>query len=72
LKSLEPVEVNKPKHEVSVLESQVIAGIINLKNLKMRSCVEWNAVLRKKRKIMRKPGKDVAVIMDRALEIIKK
>jgi hypothetical protein len=72
LKSLEPLEVNRPKHAVSVLDSQIIAGIINPKNLRMRSCVDWNAILRKKRRIMRKPRKDVAIIMDRALEIVKK
>jgi len=72
LKSLEPLEVNRPKHAVSVLDSQIIAGIINRKNLRMRSCIEWDTVLRRKRRIIRKREKGVTVIMDRALEMVKK
>ncbi|EZA52287.1 Protein LAS1 [Ooceraea biroi] len=68
LRSLEPLEVNTPRHPVSVLDSRIIAGIINQKNLGMQS-IKWNKILRKKRRTIRKREKAVAVIMDRALEI---
>ncbi|XP_029662161.1 uncharacterized protein LOC115234909 [Formica exsecta] len=73
LKSLEPLEVNPLKHSVSILDSQIIAGIINRKSLKMKSRIKWENILRKKRRIEKKRDKSIAdVIMTRALEIIKK
>lgn len=70
LKSLEPLKLNPSKLPVSVSDSQIIAGIINRKNLKMRSRINWNDVLRKKRRVEKKRNKGVAdVIMNRALEI---
>lgn len=74
LKSLEPLkELNPSKHPVSILDSQIIAGIINRKNLKMQSRIKWEKVLRKKRRIERKHDRDITdIIMNRALEIAKK
>ncbi|XP_018398484.1 PREDICTED: ribosomal biogenesis protein LAS1L [Cyphomyrmex costatus] len=71
LKSLEPLQLNPSKHPVSVLDSQIVAGIINRKNLKMQSCIKWDDVLRKKRRIERKCNKGVVDVMNRALEIVK-
>lgn len=72
LKSLEPLQLNPSRHSVSVLDSQIVAGIINRKNLKMRSRINWDDVLRKKRRVEKKHDKDVVdVIMDRALEMAK-
>ncbi|KAG5347966.1 LAS1L protein, partial [Acromyrmex charruanus] len=73
LKSLEPLELreNSSKHSVSVLDSQIVAGIINRKNLKMQSCIKWDDVLRKKRRIEKKRNKHVVDVMNRALEIVK-
>lgn len=76
LKSLEPLKLNPSKHSVSILDSQIIAGIINRKSLKMQSRIKWENVLRKKRRTTRqerKRDKSIAdVIMNRALEIAKK
>ncbi|KYM77140.1 Protein LAS1 like protein [Atta colombica] len=71
LKSLEPLELNPSKHSVSVLDSQIVAGIINRKNLKMQSCIKWDDVLRKKRRIKKKCNKHIADVMNKALEIVK-
>ncbi|GAB1869610.1 Ribosomal biogenesis protein LAS1L [Camponotus japonicus] len=74
LKSLEPLEeLNPSKHPVSSLDSQIIAGIINRKSLKMQSRIKWDKLLRKKRRIERKHDRDITdIIMNRALEIAKK
>ncbi|XP_050444578.1 ribosomal biogenesis protein LAS1L [Cataglyphis hispanica] len=73
LKSLKPLEINPSKHFVSILDSQIIAGVVNRKNLKMQSRIKWENILRKKRRIERKRHKNIAdVIMNRALEIAKK
>ncbi|KMQ92576.1 las1-like protein [Lasius niger] len=76
LKSLEPLKLNPSKHSVSILDSQIIAGIINRKSLKMQSRIKWENVLRKKRRTTRqerKRDKSIAdVIMNRALEIARK
>lgn len=72
LKSLEPLKLNSSRHSVSVLDSQIVAGIINRKNLKMQSRINWDNVLRKKRRIEKKRNKNYTdVIMNRALEIAK-
>ncbi|XP_018307424.1 uncharacterized protein [Mycetomoellerius zeteki] len=71
LKSLEPLELNPSQHSVSVLDSQIVAGIINRKNLKMQSCIKWDDVLRKKRRIEKKHNKHIVDVMNRALEIFK-
>lgn len=73
LKSLEPLKVNPSKHSVSILDSQIIAGIVHRKNLKTQSHIKWENVLRKKKKIERKRDKNITdLIMNRALEIAKK
>ncbi|XP_018365684.1 PREDICTED: uncharacterized protein LOC108762919 isoform X2 [Trachymyrmex cornetzi] len=71
LKSLEPLELNPSKHSVSFLDSQIVAGIINRKNLKMQSCIKWDDILRKKRRIEKKRNKRAVDVMNRALEIVK-
>lgn len=72
LKSLEPLKLNPSKHSVSILDSQIIAGIINRKSLKMQSRIKWENILRKKKRIEKKRDKSIAdVIMNRALKITK-
>ncbi|XP_024870779.1 ribosomal biogenesis protein LAS1L [Temnothorax curvispinosus] len=72
LKSMEPLKLNPSRHSVSVLDSQIVAGIINRKNLKMQSRIKWDEVLRKKRRIEKKRNTGVVdVIMNRALERAK-
>ncbi|XP_029166352.1 ribosomal biogenesis protein LAS1L-like [Nylanderia fulva] len=73
LKSLEPLKLNPSKHSVSILDSQIIAGIINRKSLRMQSRIKWENILRKKKRIERKRDKSITdAIMNRALEIAKK
>lgn len=73
LKSLEPLELNPSKYPVSILDSQIIAGIINRKSLKMQSRIKWEKVLRKKKRIEKKHNhRNITDIMNRALEIAKK
>lgn len=70
LKSLKPLEINLSKHFASILDSRIIAGVVNRKSLKMQSRIKWENILRKKRRIERKRHKNIAdVIMNRALEI---
>lgn len=72
LKSLEPLRLNPSKYSVSVPDSQIVAGIINRKNLKMQSRIKWDNILRKKRRIEKKRNTGVMdVIMNRALEMAK-
>ncbi|KAL6256041.1 hypothetical protein P5V15_013277 [Pogonomyrmex californicus] len=72
LKYLEPLEVKPSRSPTSVLDSQIIAGMVNRKNLKMCSRIKWDNILRKKRRIQKKRNKDIAdIIMNRALEITK-
>lgn len=72
MKSLRPFKWKLPKHSTSVLESQIVAGIVNNKNLGMESRINWNNILKKKGQ-KRKRDEDVEdVIMNRALEIAKK
>lgn len=76
LKTLQPLKIRPSKHPVSDLDSQIVAGIVNHKNLKMQSCIKWNQILRNQKKIERRKGqkrKIIAdVIMKRALKISKK
>lgn len=71
LKTLQPLEIRPSKHPVSDLDSQVIAGIVNHKNLKMESCINWNKILQNQRK-GRKRKIAADAIMKRALKIFKK
>ncbi|XP_020278527.1 uncharacterized protein LOC109852100 [Pseudomyrmex gracilis] len=71
LKSLEPFDLKPTKHPVSVLESQIVPGIINPKKLKIESSIKQDNILRnKKRKIS---CKNIAIgnIMNSALEFAK-
>lgn len=72
LESLQPIKPKLLKRSPSVLESQTVAGILDSKNLRMESRINWDNILWKKGK-KRKRNEDVAdVIMNRALEIAKK
>ncbi|XP_032670785.1 ribosomal biogenesis protein LAS1L [Odontomachus brunneus] len=72
LESLQSIKPKLLKHSASVLESQTVAGILDSKNLRMESRINWDDVLWKRGK-KRKHSEDVAdVIMNRALEIVKK
>ncbi|KAL0100309.1 hypothetical protein PUN28_019581 [Cardiocondyla obscurior] len=71
LKSLEPLELNPSRHSVSIADSQIVAGIVNRKNLKMRSRIQWDNVLQKKRRIEKKRDTGVVDVIIRALEIAK-
>lgn len=72
LESLGSLETRLPKHSTSNLESQIVAGIVNNKNLRMESRINWDSVLRKRGQ-KRNRDEDVAdVIMNRALQVAKK
>ncbi|XP_014475096.1 PREDICTED: uncharacterized protein LOC106744673 isoform X2 [Dinoponera quadriceps] len=73
LGSLEPLKPKLPKHSASVLESQIVPGIVNTKNLKMESRINWDNVLRKKKEKRKRDEDDnTDVIMNRALEVVKR
>ncbi|XP_012219235.1 ribosomal biogenesis protein LAS1L isoform X2 [Linepithema humile] len=76
LKTLQPLEIRPSKHPVSDLDSQIVAGIVNHKNLKMQSCIRWNQILRNQGKMERRIGRKQKIIADaimkRALKISKK
>ncbi|XP_011154991.1 uncharacterized protein LOC105192510 isoform X2 [Harpegnathos saltator] len=72
LESLELLKPELPNHSAAIMESQIIAGIVNNKNLKMKSRINWKKVLQMKRG-KRKRDEDVAhVILKKALETAKK
>ncbi|XP_012528859.2 uncharacterized protein LOC105832452 [Monomorium pharaonis] len=70
LKSLEPLKLNPSRHSVSLLDSQIVAGIVNHKKLKMQSRINWDNVLRKKRRVKTKHKSVADIIMNRALDIV--
>ncbi|XP_076163802.1 uncharacterized protein LOC143144852 isoform X2 [Ptiloglossa arizonensis] len=68
-----PLQKVPQKFSVSVLESQITPGIVNNKNLKMQSQINWNNVLRKKKRLKRRhERKNADIIINRALETAKK
>lgn len=61
------------EYDISELESKIIPGIIDEKNLKMKSQINWNNILRKKKRLKKKQERRNAdIIMNKALETAKK
>ncbi|KOX70087.1 Ribosomal biogenesis protein LAS1L [Melipona quadrifasciata] len=61
------------KYDVSVLDSEILPGIIDMKNVKIHGRINWNNVLRKKKRLKRKQDRrNINIIMNKALETVKK
>ncbi|KOC60925.1 Ribosomal biogenesis protein LAS1L [Habropoda laboriosa] len=70
---LNPLDSVIQKTNVSILESEIIPGIIDRKDLKMQSQIKWDNVLRKKKRLNRKyERRNADIIMNKALETVKK
>ncbi|KAK2582080.1 hypothetical protein KPH14_002783 [Odynerus spinipes] len=73
LQYLKPIKVMPTKSNVSILNSDIIPGIVDKTNLRMQSQINWDNVLRKKKRLKRKQPKGEAdVIMYKAIEIVKR
>ncbi|XP_076618308.1 uncharacterized protein LOC143340354 [Colletes latitarsis] len=70
---LNPLKKISQKYNVLALESEITPGIIDNKDLKMKSQINWNNVLRKKKRSKRKyERRNADIIINRALETAKK
>ncbi|XP_043249297.1 ribosomal biogenesis protein LAS1L [Colletes gigas] len=70
---LNPLKKISQKYNVLALESEITPGIIDSKDLKMKSKINWNNVLRKKKRSKRKyERRNADIIINRALETAKK
>lgn len=73
LEFINPPNIVVQKYDVSVLESEIVPGNIDRKNLKMQGQINWNNVLRQKKRVKRKQERRNAdIIMNKALETVKK
>ncbi|XP_017761785.1 PREDICTED: uncharacterized protein LOC108551952 [Eufriesea mexicana] len=73
LEFIKPFNMVVQKYDISVLESEIVPGIIDKKDLKMQSQINWDNVLRKKKRLKRKrERRSTDVIMNKALEAVKK
>ena len=73
LEMLRPLETVPRKRIVPSLDSEIIPGVINSEDLKMQSQINWDDVLRKKKRLKRKhERRNADVIVNRALETAKK
>ena len=73
LEMLRPLETVPRKRIVSTLDSEIIPGVIDSKDLKMQSQINWDHILRKKKRLKRKhERRNADVIVNRALETAKK
>lgn len=73
LEFINPFYSTIQEYNISELESKIVPGIIDEKNLKMKSQINWNNILRKKKRLKRKQERRNAdVIMNKALETAKK
>lgn len=73
LEFINPPNIIVQKYDVSVLESEIVPGNIDRKNLKMQGQINWNNVLRQKKRLKRKQErKNADIIMNKALETVKK
>lgn len=73
LEFINPLCSTIQEYNISELESKIVPGIIDEKNLKMKSQINWNNILRKKKRLKRKQEqKNADVIMNKALETAKK
>lgn len=70
---LRPLETVPRKRIVSSLDSEIIPGVIDSEDLKMQSQINWDHVLRKKKRLKRKhERRNADVTANRALETAKK
>lgn len=73
LEFINPPNIVVQKYDVSVLESEIVPGNIDRENLKMQGQINWNNVLRQKKRLKRKQERRNAdIIMNKALETVKK
>ncbi|XP_006618206.1 uncharacterized protein LOC102672159 isoform X4 [Apis dorsata] len=73
LEFINPLYSTIREYNISELESKIVPGIIDEKNLKMKGQINWNNILRKKKRLKRKQERRNAdVIMNKALETAKK
>lgn len=73
LQFINPPNIVVQKYDVSVLESEIVPGNIDRKNLRMQGQINWNNVLRQKKRLKRKQERRNAdIIMNKALETVKK
>nr|XP_012142419.1 PREDICTED: uncharacterized protein LOC100878146 isoform X2 [Megachile rotundata] len=73
LEVFEPLKTVTQKHNASVLGSEIIPGFIDQKDLGMQSEIDWDNVLRKKKRMKRKhEQRNADIIVNRALEAAKK
>lgn len=73
--SLESLQLIKPKlskYSASVMEPQIVGGIVNKKKLRMESRINWDNVLWKRGEKRKRQEDTADVIMNRALEVAKK
>ncbi|XP_031827289.1 uncharacterized protein LOC116424694 [Nomia melanderi] len=72
MEMLEPLK-SLSTHNVSSLESEITPGVLNTNDLKMQSQINWDNVLRKKKRLKRKrERRNADIIINRALETAKK
>ncbi|CAD1472821.1 unnamed protein product, partial [Heterotrigona itama] len=73
LEFINPLNMVVEKYDVSVLDSEIVPGIIDMKNVKIHGRINWNNVLRKKKRVKRKQNRrNINIIMNKALETVKK
>lgn len=73
LEFINPPNIVVQKYDVSVLESEIVPGNIDRRNLRMQGQINWNNVLRQKKRLKRKQERRNAdIIMNKALETVKK
>ncbi|CAK9815574.1 Ribosomal biogenesis protein LAS1L [Anthophora quadrimaculata] len=73
MEMLNPLDTVVQKSNVSTLESEIVPGVIDKKELKMQSQINWDNVLRKKKRLKRKyERRNPDIIMNKALETVKK
>lgn len=71
LQYLQPIKIIATKSNVLMLESDIIPGIVDKTNLKMQSQINWDNVLRTKKRLKRKRHKGEDDIMYKAIKIVK-
>ncbi|CAL7952197.1 unnamed protein product [Xylocopa violacea] len=73
LEFISPMNTIVQKYDVSASESEITPGIIDRKDLKMQSQINWDNVLRKKKRLNKKiERKNPALMINKALEATKK
>ncbi|XP_076753701.1 uncharacterized protein LOC143425092 [Xylocopa sonorina] len=73
LEFINPMNTIIQKYDVSASESEITPGIIDRKDLKMQSQINWDNVLRKKKRLNKKvERKNPALMINKALEVTKK